>query len=110
MLKAAKQGYATATDLADYLVKAGLPFRDAHEAVGKTVNYAIARGKELQDLSLKELGRFCPNVKKDVYKYLELKGSVNARDHIGGTAPRQVKAAVRNARKYLDSVKTKQVK
>jgi argininosuccinate lyase len=107
MLEAAEQGYATATDLADYLVKAGLPFRDAHEAVGKTVNYAIAKGKPLRDMTLQELARFCPDVRQDVYKCLELKGSVNARDHIGGTAPRQVKAAVQKAQKYLESIKTK---
>ncbi|MEX2352604.1 MAG: argininosuccinate lyase, partial [Gammaproteobacteria bacterium] len=103
MLDAARQGYATATDLADYLVKAGLPFRDAHEAVGQTVNYAISEGKELPELTLEELAKFCPNVDKDVYDCLELKGSVNARDHIGGTAPARVKKAVQAARKYLDS-------
>jgi len=103
MLTAARQGFATATDLADYLVKAGLPFRDAHEAVGQTVNYAISTGKELSELSLQELGRFCPDIKEDVYLCLELKGSVNARDHIGGTAPAQVKKAVQAALKYLDT-------
>jgi argininosuccinate lyase len=106
MLNAAKQGYATATDLADYLVKAGMAFRDAHEAVGKTVSYAISQGKDLADLSLEELGRFCPNLKKDVFNYLELDGSVNARDYKGGTAPSRVKQAVRAGRDYLKSVKT----
>lgn len=103
MLNAAMQGYATATDLADYLVKAGLPFRDAHEAVGQTVSYAIAEGKELSKLTLQELGRFCPVVHEDVYDCLELNGSINARDHVGGTAPAQVKLAVQEARRYLDA-------
>ena len=108
MLKAARQGYATATDLADYLVKTGMPFRDAHEAVGQTVSYAIAQGKELSDLSLEELGRYCSNLKQDVYTHLELNGSVNARDHIGGTAPAQVKSAVREALNYLEISKITQ--
>jgi argininosuccinate lyase len=103
MLQAARQGFATATDLADYLVKAGLAFRDAHEAVGQTVNYAIAQGKELTALTLQELSQFCPGIKEDVFACLELNGSVNARDHIGGTAPRQVKLAVLEARKYLET-------
>lgn len=102
MLKAAQQGYATATDLADYLVKAGVAFRDAHEAVGKTVNYAIAEGKELSGLSLEELGWFCPNINDDVYDCLELSGSVNARDYTGGTAPSQVRRAIVAGRAYLD--------
>jgi len=109
MLKAARQGYATATDLADYLVKTGLPFRDAHEAVGQTVSYAIAAGKELSALTLQELGRFCPNLKEDIYTVLEPIGSVNARDHIGGTAPGQVKTAVREAHNYLEIAKPTQV-
>ncbi len=101
MREAAKQGYATATDLADYLVRSGLPFREAHEAVGNTVAFAISQSKELSDLSLKELGQFCPNLKDDVYDYLELNGSVNARDYTGGTAPEQVKRAVKEARDFL---------
>ena len=107
MLNAARRGYATATDLADYLVKAGMPFRDAHEAVGQTVNYAITQGKELSALSLEELGKFCPNVKQDIYTVLELNGSVNARDHVGGTAPGRVKNAVREALSYLENTKAK---
>lgn len=110
MRKAASQGHATATDLADYLVKTGMPFRDAHAAVGQTVNYAIAQGKQLSDLTLQELGKFCLNVKQDVYSFLELNGSVNARDHIGGTAPRRVKTAVREALDYLETAKTTQAK
>lgn len=101
MMTAAKQGYATATDLADYLVKAGMAFRDAHEAVGKTVSYAIDKGKELSDLTLDELGQFCPNLDDGIYQYLELTGSVNARDIIGGTAPAQVRKAIASGREYL---------
>ena len=101
MLEAANKGYATATDLADYLVRGGMPFREAHEAVGKTVAFAVTQGKSLSNLSLEELGQFCPNLKDDVFDYLELKGSVIARDYIGGTAPKQVKRAVKEAREFL---------
>jgi argininosuccinate lyase len=107
MQEAARRGYATATDLADYLVRSGMPFRDAHEAVGRTVQYALAGKRELADLSLPELKRFCPNIGRDVRKYLELKGSVDARDHTGGTAPRQVRAAARKALKYLENIQSR---
>jgi len=103
MLEAASKGFSTATDLADYLVQNGLPFRDAHNAVGKTVGYALDKGKTLADLSLEELGKFCGDVKDDVYGFLELKGSVDARNHIGGTAPKQVRQAVMDAKAYLAS-------
>ncbi|HVS26273.1 MAG TPA: argininosuccinate lyase [Burkholderiales bacterium] len=101
MRKAAAQGHATATDLADYLVKKGLPFRDAHEAVAKAVRYAVKRGCDLSALKLDELKQFSKLVGKDVYSVLTLEGSVNSRDHIGGTAPKQVKAAIQRARKQL---------
>ena len=103
MYKAANMGFSTATDLADYLVQNGMPFRDAHNAVGKTVNYALDEGKALTDLSLKELERFCGTVKDDVYSFLEINGSVDARNHIGGTAPERVKQAVVDAKAYLVS-------
>ena len=103
MLEAASKGFSTATDLADYLVQNGMPFRDAHNAVGKTVGYALDKGKALADLSLAELGNFCGEVKDDVYGFLELKGSVDARNHIGGTAPQQVRQAVVDAIAYLAS-------
>ncbi|MGK0298850.1 MAG: argininosuccinate lyase [Gammaproteobacteria bacterium] len=106
MLNAAKQGYATATDLADYLVRAGVAFRDAHAAVGQSVQYAISQKKDLAELTLEELGRFCPNVKEDVYSFLELNGSINARDYIGGTAPSQVKQAIKAGRDYLGNFKS----
>jgi argininosuccinate lyase len=101
MREAAKRGYATATDLADYLVKKGMPFRDAHEVVGKSVAYGIAQQKDLSELSLSELQQFSTTIEEDVYQVLSLEGSINARDHIGGTAPAQVKAAIARARESL---------
>ncbi len=101
MLSAAKEGYATATDLADYLVKAGMAFRDAHEAVGKTVSYAVENKKELSDLTLDELGQFCPDLDEGIYEHLELTGSINARNITGGTAPAQVRNAIASGREFL---------
>jgi argininosuccinate lyase len=101
MRRAAKQGFATATDLADYLVRKGEPFRDAHEAVARAVRFAEQSGRDLSDLSLAELRRFAPSVQKDVFRFLSLEGSVASRSHVGGTAPAQVRAAVRRARKAI---------
>jgi len=101
MRQAAARGFATATDLADYLVRRGLPFRDAHEAVGKAVAYAIHEGKDLTELSIDELRRFHPDIESDVFGVLTLEGSVAARDHFGGTAPRQVRAALERANALL---------
>lgn len=101
MYNAAMKGYATATDLADYLVKKGLPFRDAHEVVGKSVAQAIDMDKDLSELSLAQLQAASPLISDDVFEVLTLEGSVNARDHFGGTAPNQVRAAVSRARKRL---------
>ena len=101
MLQAAAAGYTTATDLADYLVRKGLTFRDAHAVVGKAVQAALRQGKDLSGLGLEELTRFSSHIGEDVYKVLELKGSVDARDHTGGTAPRRVRQAVTKARKQL---------
>ncbi len=94
MAAALKQGYATATDLADYLVKKGLPFRDAHEAVARAVRAAEQKGCDLADLSLAELRSFSPLVADDVFGVLTVAGSLAARDHPGGTAPNQVRAAI----------------
>ena len=94
MRAAALQGYATATDLADYLVKKGLPFRDAHEAVAHAVRICVDRGCDLSALTLTELRAFSPLIEDDIYAVLTLEGSVAARDHIGGTAPTQVRAAI----------------
>jgi argininosuccinate lyase len=98
---AASKGYATATDLADYLVRKGMPFRDAHHAVGSAVAHAAKKGVDLADLKLDELRRFASVIGKDVYAALTLEGSVAARNHIGGTAPAQVRAAVRRARQSM---------
>jgi len=101
MRAAALQGYATATDLADYLVKKGLPFRDAHEAVARAVRACVDRGCDLADLSLDELRSFSDLVGEDVFEVLTLEGSVAARDHVGGTAPAQVRLAIARVRAEL---------
>jgi|TARA_B110000305_G_scaffold1456_1_gene1439 argininosuccinate lyase len=101
MYAAAKQGYATATDLADYLVKKGMAFRDAHEVVGKSVAFGIQQKRDLADLSLAELQNFSGLITEDVFEVLTLEGSIGARDHIGGTAPTQVLAAVATAKADL---------
>ena len=101
MRQAAARGYSTATDLADYLVKKGLPFRDAHEVVGKTVSLGISQGKDLAELSLQELQSESALIDEDVFDVLTLEGSVAARDHLGGTAPNQVAAAAKAAREAL---------
>jgi len=101
MRNAATEGFATATDLADYLVKKGAPFRDAHEVVALAVRHAVDKGCDLSDLSLAELQKFSPQIAEDVYQVLTLEGSLASRDHIGGTAPAQVKQAIARARKHL---------
>ncbi len=101
MRAAAFQGFATATDLADYLVKKGLPFRDAHEAVALAVRFAEGKGRDLSQLSLEELRQFSDLVGEDIFAVLTLEGSLAARNHIGGTAPAQVRAAVARAREAL---------
>jgi argininosuccinate lyase len=98
---AASRGYSTATDLADYLVRKGVAFRDAHEIVGGAVRRAIDSGRDLSELALDELRQFSPAIDVDVYEVLTLEGSVNARDHFGGTAPARVRAAVARARTRL---------
>ena len=101
MLAAAQKGYLTATDLADYLVMKGVPFRDAHAVVGNLVQYAIRQGSEMEDLELSELKQFHEGIEDDVFDCLTLQGSVSARDHAGGTAPARVREAVAGARRYL---------
>lgn len=101
MRAATLRGYATATDLADYLVKKGLPFRDAHEVVGKSVAFAIEQDKQLDELSLDQLQQFSDSIGADVFAVLSLEGSLEARNHLGGTAPEQVRAAAARARKVL---------
>jgi argininosuccinate lyase len=101
MRKAAQEGYATATDLADYLVKKGLPFREAHEAVAQAVRFAEGRGCDLAELKLPDLQQFSALIDKDVFAALTLDGALKARSHIGGTAPARVKAAIAKGRKTL---------
>tara|TARA_B100000945_G_scaffold197502_1_gene158823 strand:- start:235 stop:681 length:447 start_codon:yes stop_codon:yes gene_type:complete len=102
MLEQAQEGYSTATDLADYLVSKNIPFREAHEIVGKAVAKAISMNKNLHELDLNELnegdGDF---IGPDVYKVLSVEGSIKSRDHAGGTAPKQVKRAIKKARKLI---------
>jgi len=99
MRAAATAGFATATDLADYLVHRGVAFRDAHAIVGKAVAYGIRSGRDLAELSLEELRRFSPAIGEDVYGVLTLEGAVAARNHLGGTAPEQVRAAIARKRR-----------
>ncbi len=101
MYDAARRGFSTATDLADYLVRKGLPFRDAHEVVGRAVRAGVESGRDLSELSLDELRQFSDVIAQDVFDVLTLEGSVSVRDHIGGTAPDQVRAAIARARKRL---------
>ena len=101
MERAALKGYATATDLADYLVKKGLPFRDAHETVAHAVKAATTHQVDLSELPLAVLQQFNPSIEKDVYDVLSLRGSLNARNILGGTAPAQVRAQVARHRARL---------
>lgn len=103
MYEAAKRGFSTATDLADYLVRKGIPFRDSHEIVGLSVAYGIDNNKDLSEMSLDELKQFSDSIEQDVFDVLTLEGSVSARNHLGGTAPVQVKAAVARAREALEA-------
>jgi argininosuccinate lyase len=101
MERAALRGYATATDLADYLVKKGLPFRDAHEVVAHAVKSAMQQGLDLAQLPLATLQGFHPAIENDVFDVLSLRGSLNARNGVGGTAPTQVLAQVQRHRERL---------
>lgn len=101
MRVAATEGFATATDLADYLVNKGMPFRDAHEVVARAVRQAALQGCDLAELRLEELQEYSPQISEDVYAVLTLEGSLASRNHIGGTAPEQVKAAIQRARILL---------
>ncbi len=103
MRAAASQGFATATDLADYLVKKGLPFRDAHEVVAHAVLTCERRGCDLSDLSLQELQAFHNSIADDIHEVLTLEGSVSARNHVGGTAPERVKVAAQRLIEQLQA-------
>jgi argininosuccinate lyase len=104
MRAAAMRGYATATDLADYLTKKGLPFREAHEAVAQAVRFAEKNNRDLSALTLPELQQFSSLIAGDIFAVLTLEGSINSRDHVGGTAPAQVSAAIGRAREWLSSI------
>ena len=101
MRQAAAEGFATATDLADYLVKKGMPFRDAHEVVARAVRHAVDRGCDLADLPLADLQQFSAQIGEEVFGVLTLEGSLASRNHIGGTAPEQVRMAIAQARQRL---------
>ena len=101
MQAAARQGFSTATDLADYLVRKGIAFRDAHEIVGRAVRFGVDNSKDLADMTLDELQAFSGVIEDDVFSVLTLEGSMAARDHAGGTAPQQVRAAAAAARARL---------
>ena len=105
MREAARCGFSTATDLADYLVRKGMPFRDAHEVVGKAVRHGVETGQDLSEMTLAELQGFSEIITQDVFDVLTLEGSVAARDHIGGTAPAQVRAAIVRAHDRLAKFK-----
>lgn len=101
MYQAALGGYATATDLAEYLVRKKVPFRDAHEIVGTVVNYAIENKQQLSDITLEKLQDFGPMIEQDVYAILSLEGSIQSRDHFGGTAPKRVAEALQSMRESI---------
>ncbi len=101
MLDSALKGYSTATDLADYLVKKGLPFRDAHEVVGKTVAFAISSGQDISELSLSDLQTFSKLIEEDIFDSISLEGSLSARNHIGGTSKVQIIKAIKIAKNSL---------
>jgi argininosuccinate lyase len=103
MREAARSGFSTATDLADYLVRRGLPFRDAHEVVGRAVGHCVANDCTLESLSLDTLQSFNPSIDEDVYQVLTLEGSVAARNHLGGTAPARVREAAQLAAQRLQA-------
>jgi len=100
--EAATQGYLNATELADYLVRKGVPFRTAHEAVGRAVLHAMSQGKELNELSIEELRQFSALIDSDVADALGLEATLAAKATVGGTSPERVAGALAEARKYLN--------
>ncbi len=104
MYERTQLGFATATDLADYLVRKGMPFRNAHEVVGNAVRLGVESGRDLAEMSLEELQQFSELIEADVFEYLTLEGSVAARNHYGGTAPKAVLEAIERAEDYLIEV------
>jgi argininosuccinate lyase len=104
MEKSAGNGYSTATDLADYLVRKGVPFRQSHHIVGSAVAYAIEKGVDLSELSLDEFAKFTDVITDDIYQYITVRASVNSRSAYGGTAELSVKEQIKNAKKYLNEI------
>jgi argininosuccinate lyase len=103
MYAATAKGFATATDLADHLVRKGLPFREAHEVVAKAVNLASQKNCDISDLSIKELQLICPLIDEKLIGLLSLEKALESRNHIGGTGSKAVKTAISNARKWIES-------
>ena len=101
MYQSALKGYTTATDLADYLVKKGLAFRDAHDVVGKAVSYGIKEGKDLSEFSIGELKKFNSLIEEDIFDVISLEGSINSRNHLGGTSPNQISIDIKTGRKSI---------
>ena len=110
MYKAAGQGYLNATDLADYLVAKGMPFREAHHCVGQIVSYALKNKKEIQELSLKQLRQYAPQIEEDIFDYLKTQQMIDRRTSIGGTATEVVKAAIGNAQRKLKKSADRKIK
>jgi argininosuccinate lyase len=104
MRAAAMRGFSTATDLADYLVRKGMPFRDAHEVVGRAVRLGVDSNRDLGEMSLAELQEFSALIEQDVFNTLTLEGSVASRKHVGGTAPEQVRAAIERASDRIQAI------
>jgi argininosuccinate lyase len=102
MRRATSAGFLNATDMADYLVKKGIPFRQAHQYVGKAVTYALGKKKELQDLSLDELKSFSPSIEDDIFGLLSAEAMINNRKSVGGTATVNVRKAIQTAKTALN--------
>ena len=101
MYQSALKGYTTATDLADYLVKKGLAFRDAHDVVGRAVSYGLKERKDLSEFTIGELKNFNSLIEEDIFNVISLEGSINARNHLGGTSPKQILIAIKTGRKSI---------
>lgn len=104
---AASNGYSTATDMADYLVRKGMPFRDAHRVVGQTVRYCVEHQKTFNELTLEEFKQQCELFEEDIYEEISLEHSVGARNSYGGTSPEAVKVQMQNAEAFLDEAHSK---
>ena len=101
MYQSALKGYTTATDLADYLVKKGLAFRDAHDVVGRAVSYGLKERRDLSEFTIDELKNFNSLIEEDIFNVISLEGSINARNHLGGTSPKQILIAIKTGRKSI---------